>query len=158
MKIEGSYPIPAPRDAVWQRLFNPDSLARTLPGCEKLEPNGDGSFRGSLKVGIAAIKGTYAGRLQILDAVPPERYRLKMEGQGKKGFIKGEALVTLADNAGATIVTYSGEAQVGGLMASVGQRLIQGAVKQNLKQFFDSLAKQFTPDSPARPSEPGSPS
>src|SRR5205814_1387000 len=114
---------------------------RTLPGCEKLEPNADGSFSGQIKVGIAALKGTYSGRIQIVDPVPPERYRLNMEGQGNTGFIKGEALVTLTDSGGGTIINYSGDAQVGGLVASVGQRLIQSAAKQNLKQFFDGLAK-----------------
>src|SRR5207249_6236578 len=99
MKLEGTHTILAPRDLVWQRLMNPQVLARALPGCEKMEQNADGSFGAELKV----------------------------EAKGTGGFVKGEATLSLAENAGGTLITYSGEAQVGGLIASVGQRLIQSA-------------------------------
>jgi carbon monoxide dehydrogenase subunit G len=142
MKIEGSYTIPAPREIVWQQLMDPEVLARAMPGCEKLERTPDGSFQAGLKIGIAAVKGTYRGRVEILDAVPPERYRMKVEGQGTGGFVKGEATLTLTDGTQQTIINYAGEAQVGGLVASIGQRLMQGAARQIINQFFESFAKQ----------------
>ena len=114
-----------------------------MPGCEKLDPQPDGSYHAQLKVGIAAAKGVYQGRIEILDAVPPERFRLKVDGQGSGGFLKGEAILTLAETEGTTTIRYSGDAQVGGLIASVGQRLIQGAAKQVVNQFFEAFAKQI---------------
>ena len=142
MKLEGTHTVPAPRDVVWQRLMDPQALSRALPGCEKIEPNPEGGFAAEFKVGLGAIKGTYRGRVEILDPVPPERFRMKVEGKGTGGFVKGEATLTLAENAGGTLITYSGEAQVGGLIASVGQRLIQSAARQSLNQFFQTFAKQ----------------
>lgn len=143
MNLEGTYSIRAPRDLVWQYLMNPKSLARALPGCEKLEPNPDGSYQAELKVGIAAVKGTYRGRIEILDAVAPERYRMKVQGQGTGGFVKAEGTLALSDGPGETVVHYSGDAQVGGVIASVGQRLMLGAARQIVSQFFEALARQI---------------
>ena len=90
MKLEGTYTVPAPRDLVWQHLMNPQTLARALPGCEKMEQNADGSFGAELKVGIGAVKGTYQGRVEILDPAPPERFRMKVEAKGSGGFAKAK--------------------------------------------------------------------
>jgi uncharacterized protein len=143
MRIEGDYTVPALRDAVYKRLLDPDTLAQALPGCEKLEPNPDGSYHTEMKVGIASIKGTYHGRVEILDQNPPERFRLKVEGQGKGGFLKGEGVLLLKDSNGSTIIHYSGEAQVGGLIAAVGQRMIQAATKQIVSQFFQAFTSHI---------------
>ncbi len=148
MKLEGTHTISAPRELVWQKLLDPQVLARSLPGCEKIEPNSDGSFHAELKVGIAAVKGTYHGRIEILDPVPPERYRMKVEGQGIGGFLRGEGNLTLTESASGTLISYSGEAQVGGVIASVGQRLILMAAKQIVSQFFEAFAKQVMLASP----------
>ena len=144
MKLEGSYKVPAPREVVWKHLLNPDVLARALPGCEKLVPNSDSSFSAELKMGIAMVKGTYRGRVEILDAVPPEHFRMKVEGQGSGGFLKGEGTLTLTQEGAETLISYSGEAQVGGLIASVGQRMILSAARQIVDQFFQAFAKQVT--------------
>jgi len=149
MKIEGSYKISAPREIVWRALLNPEALARALPGCERLEPNPDGSYRAELKVGLAAVKGSYHGRVEILDPVPPEHFRMKVEGQGTGGFLKGEGTLTLLNNAAETLVTYSGEAQVGGVIASVGQRLMLGAARQIINHFFQAFASQVQPPPPS---------
>ena len=143
MKIEGTYVIPAPREAVWQHLMNPDTLARSIPGCEKLVPNSDGSYQAEMKIGISAVKGSYHGRVEVLDTVAPERYRMRVEGQGKAGFVKGEGTLTLLDDGAAgTRISYTGDAQVGGVIANVGQRLIQAAARQIVNHFFQQLAKQ----------------
>src|SRR5215471_19145170 len=120
MKIEGTYAIPARRQVVWQHLMNPDVLARSLPGCEKLVPYSDGSYHAELKISIAAVKGSYRGRVEILDPMPPERYRMKVQGQGTSGFVKGEGTLTLSeDGSVATKISYAGDAHVGGVLASV---------------------------------------
>jgi uncharacterized protein len=145
MILEGTYLIAAPRETVWQHLLNPESLAKCLPGCEKLEPQPDGSFRAEMKVGIAAVKGTYHGRVEILDPVPPERFRMKVEGKGTGGFLKAEGTLTLLGSGTETLVGYTGEAHVGGVIASVGQRLVLGAARQIVQQFFQAFAKQIVP-------------
>ena len=146
VKIEGTYAIAAPRDVVWQHLMNPDVLARSLPGCERLVPNSDGSYHAELKISMGAVKGSYQGRVEILDPVPPERYRMKVQGQGTNGFVKGEGTLTLSDDgAAATKISYSGDAQVGGVIASVGQRLIHAAAHQIADHFFQELVKQIQP-------------
>jgi uncharacterized protein len=143
VKIEGTYVIPAPREAVWQHLMSSETLARSLPGCEKLVPDSDGSYHAELKISVGAVKGSYQGRVEILDPVPPERYRMKVQGQGTSGFVKGEGTLTLSDDgASATKISYSGDAQVGGVIASVGQRLIHAAAHQLADHFFQELAKQ----------------
>ena len=154
MKIEGTYKIAAPRETVWQHLMSPESLARSLPGCEKLEPNPDGSFRAELKVGIASVKGSYHGRIEILDPVPPERYRMKVEGQGTGGFLKGEGTLSLSSDGDGTTISYTGEAQVGGVVASVGQRLVLAAAKQIINQFFQAFSKQAVPAVASTPAPP----
>lgn len=149
MKLAGAYTIPAAREVVWRSLMDPQILARALPGCEKMEPNPDGSYRAELKVGIGAVKGTYHGRVQILDPSPLEHYRMKVEGKGTGGFVNGEGTLTLSDDAAGTAIKYTGDAQVGGVIASVGQRLLQAAAHKIVSQFFESLAKQL--QSPSQP-------
>ncbi len=149
MKIEGNHKLAAPRDVVWQSLMDPTVLARAIPGCEKLEAQPDGSYRAEMSVGIAVVKGKYHGRIEILDPVPPERYRMKVEGQGTGGFVKGEGVVALAEQGGETVVSYSGEAQVGGLIANVGQRLLLGAARQIVGRFFEAFARAMAAPGPA---------
>ena len=142
MKLEGTATIAAPRDVVWQHLMDPQSLARALPGCERLESNPDGSFSAELKVGIGAVRGNYHGRVEILDPQPPESYRLRVEGKGAGGFVKGEGTLSLSDDAGGTRLHYSGEAQVGGVIASVGQRLLEAAARQIVGKFFEAFSAE----------------
>jgi uncharacterized protein len=143
MTLDGSYKISAPRDLVYKQLMNPAVLACSLAGCERLTPNPDGSFSAQLKIGIAMMKGTYQGRVEIKDAVAPEHFRMLIEGKGSGGYMKGEGMLTLTEDGDGTLITYKGEAQVGGLIASVGQRMILGAAKQNVARFFQEFAKQI---------------
>jgi len=143
MKIEGFYKVPAPREVVYKQLLDPQTLKQALPGCEKLEPNPDGSYQAEIKVGIAAVKGTYQGRVEIVDQNPPERFRIRVNAQGKGGFLKGEGEIFLTGSDGETTVSYAGDTQVGGLIAAVGQRMIQAATRQIVTQFFQAFAKQL---------------
>jgi hypothetical protein len=151
MKVEGNYRIAAARGIVFEKLLDPQALARALPGCQKLEPNPDGSFRAEMKIGIAAVRGNYRGRVEILDAKPPESFRLKVDGQGAGGFVKGEGTLVLEESGeGETVINYSGDAQVGGTIAGVGQRLVQAAARQMINQFFEAFAMQL----PRKPTPP----
>ncbi len=143
MKVEGSRQLAAPREVVYRCLMDPLSLAQALPGCEKLDPQPDGSYQATLKIGIASIKGTYQGRVQILDALPPESFRMKIEGKGAGGFLKGEGTISLTVQNGGTLISYSGEVQIGGMIASVGQRMMQAAAQQMVQQFFDAFSHQL---------------
>ncbi len=143
MRIEGSRQLAAPRETVFQRLMDPQSLADALPGCEKLELQPDGSYHTTLKVGIGSIKGIYQGRIEIVDPVPPESFRMKVEGKGAGGFLKGEGRVSLAAQNAETLISYSGEAQIGGMMASVGQRMMRVAAQQIAHQFFEAFARHL---------------
>lgn len=152
MILGGSYRIPAARERVWRALMDPEVLARALPGCEKMEAHPDGSYHAQMKVGIAAIKGTYQGRIEILDPIPNELFRLKVDGQGTGGFLKGIGTLSLASESDGTLVHYAGEAQAGGVIASVGQRLMLAAAKQIINQFFEALSRQLaSPPAPAAP-------
>ena len=102
MTLDGSHHFKAPRDRVWALFNDPGVLARATPGCERLEPIGPDEFEATLSVGVAAVKGTYQGRLAITDKRPPEGYTLHVEGTGRPGFVKGEGRLTLEERLAAT--------------------------------------------------------
>jgi len=143
MKIEGTYEFKAPTETVWELLTNPRRLEKALPGCERLEEREPGKYDAVLKIGIAAVKGTYHGKVEIADQEPPKRYRLIGEGSGSPGFVKGEATLELSQKDQGTLVTYRGEMQVGGLIAGIGQRMIGGVAKMMLGQFFKNMEKEL---------------
>lgn len=143
MKLEGTYTFNAPQQKVWEVLTDPRHLEKAIPGCEKLEEIEPGKYDATLKIGIAAVKGTYKGMAEVADPRPPEKYRLIVEGGGSPGFVKGEALIELRHQNQSTIVSYQGEGQVGGLIAGVGQRLIGGIAKMMLGQFFKQIDREL---------------
>jgi carbon monoxide dehydrogenase subunit G len=139
MKIEGQSDIAAPRDKVWAAFLDPATLAKALPGCEQLDEIGAGEYKATMKVGVAAIKGTFQGKVRLTDQEPPNRYRMAVEGSGGPGFVRGDAAMELSDIEGGTRVSYSADVQVGGLIASVGQRMLGGVSKMMLDQFFGRM-------------------
>ena len=142
MKIEGSYDLPAPRPKVWAALLDPTRLAAAMAGCEKLEAVGEGEYRASLKIGVGAVKGTFEGKVTLSDLEPPSRYKMAVEGSGGPGFVRGMAVMALVDVEGGTRVSYSADVQVGGLIASVGQRMLGGIAKMLLDDFFLRMSEQ----------------
>jgi len=144
MKIEGTTDIPAPHDRVWTALLDPETLAAAIPGCEKLEALGDGEFKAVMKVGVGPVKGTFEGKVRLSDIEPPNRYRMALEGSGGPGFVRGQALMELAPAEGATKVHYDADVQVGGLIASVGQRMLGGVSRMMLDQFFGRITEILT--------------
>jgi carbon monoxide dehydrogenase subunit G len=141
MKIEGSHEVPAPCAKVWEAFFDPDLLRQAIPGCEKLEAIGDDEYKSTMKIGVAAIKGTFEGKVKLSDKNPPESYRMFVEGSGGPGFVRGSALITLTDSDGGTRVSYSADVQVGGLIAGVGQRMLGGVTKMMADKFFEKMSE-----------------
>jgi carbon monoxide dehydrogenase subunit G len=143
LKIAGKSTIDAPRDQVWEALNNMEVLARIVPGCERLEQVGDNEFEGTVKIGIQSIKGTYSGKIRLEDIEPPRHYKLVAAGRSANGVVDGTGTVDLEEQDGQTILNYSGDAQIGGTLASVGQRLIEGASKQLINQSLKALTEQI---------------
>ena len=144
MKIEGSHDIAAPRQKVWDAFLDPERLRQAMPGCEKLEAVGGDEFRATIKIGVAAVKGTFEGKVRLSDKRPPDSYRMAVEGSGGPGFVRGEAAITLSDIDGGTRVAYSADVQVGGLIAGVGQRMLGGVSKMMADQFFNRMSELLT--------------
>ena len=151
MKIEGAHLFKSPREKVWNCLIDPQLLARCIPGCEKMELTGEDSYKAVLKIGIGALKGTFNGHIRLQDKQPLSQYKLVVEGEGGPGFLKGEGLIRLEASGTETNVFYSGEVQIGGLIASVGQRMLQGFAKQTISRFFSSLARGIEGSSDSAP-------
>jgi len=144
MKIEGSRDIPIPRQKVWEAFLDPSTLATAIPGCDKLEEAGPGEYKATMKIGVGPVKGTFEGKVRLSDLDPPNRYRMAVEGTGAPGFVRGAASMELSDADGGTRVSYSADVQVGGLIASVGQRMLGGVSKMMLDQFFGRMTEILT--------------
>jgi carbon monoxide dehydrogenase subunit G len=156
LKLAGTVAMPAPPDEVWSLLTDPSRLSRLLPGCERLDPDGPDRYKAAVKFGIAAISGKYAGTLEFAEKKPPRSLVLKMDGKGLPGFVKGEGRIELvAKGASETELTYTGEAQVGGVIASVGQRMLDAAARKIVQQFFESAKAELASAKSAVP-EPSS--
>ena len=143
MKINGTQTFPAPRQKVWEFLIDPQRLARCLPGCEKLEAVGEHEYASQMNVGLAAVKGVYTGKVKLEELQPPLHYKMLIDGKGKQGFIKGNGILDLEEQNGQTLLKYSGDMQVGGPLASVGQRMIEGAAKMMIGQFFAAMEAEL---------------
>lgn len=143
MKIAGNYTFEATREEVWSALTDPEVLARTIPGCQRLDEVGENEYESTLKVGLQAVRGVYTGRVKIDNLVRPESYDIHVDGKGSNGFLKGSGSIKLREDGASTILDYFGEAQVGGTIASVGQRLLDGAAKTLISQSLKALAQQI---------------
>jgi carbon monoxide dehydrogenase subunit G len=140
VKIEGEYLFDGPREAVWEILRDPDILATALPGTQSLEQVSENEYAGEMQVRIGPVGGLFSGRVIISDEVPPESLTMSVEGKGKPGFVKGTGAVQLISaEDDKTLMQYQGDMEVGGRLASVGQRMMDSVRKSLLKQGLDSL-------------------
>lgn len=139
MKVEGAYTFPGNPEQVWDLLLDPESLRQCIPGVETLTETSPDHFDAVMRVGVAAIKGTYKGKVAIVDKAAPSGYTLQVEGSGGPGFVKGTAKITLEPEGEATSVKVDGDGQVGGMLAGVGQRMLPGVAKMLMNQFFECL-------------------
>jgi uncharacterized protein len=136
LKIEGSYTFDAPRQRVWEVLLDPKVMAQCMPGCESMNEVAPDQFEAVMKVGVASVKGTYKGKVSIKDKQPPSHYVLSGQGSGGPGFMQGDVAIDLEEADGKTVLKYSTDAKIGGLIASVGQRMLNGVAKMMVDQFF----------------------
>jgi carbon monoxide dehydrogenase subunit G len=140
VKIEGEYLFDGPREAVWEIVRDPDILATALPGTQSLEQISENEYQGEMQVRIGPVGGLFTGRVLISDEVPPESLTMTVEGKGKPGFVKGTGAIQLSPQEGSrTLMHYQGDMEVGGRLASVGQRMMDSVSKSLLKQGLDSL-------------------
>ncbi len=145
MDMTGERRIPAPRERVWNALNNPEVLKSCIPGCETLEQTAENEMKATAAVKIGPIAARFNGKVHLSDLDPPKHYNISGEGQGGvAGFAKGGATVDLDDDAGATVLRYAVQAQVGGKIAQLGARLIDATAKSMADQFFDRFTAQLT--------------
>ena len=142
MTMTGEVQLPASRETVWQKLNDPEVLKATIPGCESLEKTSDTGFNAVAVTKIGPVKARWKGKVSLTDLDPPNGYKIVGEGEGGvAGFAKGSAGVRLSDKDGGTLLSYSVDAQIGGKLAQLGQRLINGAAKKLADEFFANFAK-----------------
>jgi carbon monoxide dehydrogenase subunit G len=142
LKIEGTHKINAPRERIFAALINPDILQKCIPGCEQMEKTGDNQYKARLTAGVGPVKGVFTATVSLQDIIAPEHYKLVVEGKGQPGFVKGSGELNLKDADGATEIQYTGDVNVGGLIASVGQRMIQSVGKMMAERFFVALENE----------------
>jgi len=140
MKIEGEYTFDGPREDLWELVRDPEVLATCLPGTQSVQKMSDNEYAGEIKVRIGPISGIFSGQLFVTNEVPPVSCTLTVEGKGKVGFLKGIGNIDMIDQGeGKTLMKYTGEVQIGGKVASVGQRLFDTVSKGMTRQGLDKL-------------------
>jgi carbon monoxide dehydrogenase subunit G len=147
MTMTGQVTLPAERATVWAALNDPEILKRSIPGCQELAKVSDTEFQATAKLAVGPVKATFKGKVNLNDIDPPNGYRITGEGQGGvAGFAKGGATVRLEDaEGGGTIMSYDVDAQIGGKLAQLGGRLINGVAKKYADEFFVNFAKALAP-------------
>jgi uncharacterized protein len=149
LKIEGTHKIDATRDRIFAALIDPATLQKCIPGCEQMEKTGDNQYKAKLTAGVGPVKGIFTATVSLREIVAPEHYKLVVEGKGQPGFVKGSGELSLKDADRATEIQYTGDVNVGGLIASVGQRMIQATANMLAARFFKSLEAETAADRPA---------
>jgi carbon monoxide dehydrogenase subunit G len=152
MDFTGRYVIAAPPQRVWEGINDPAVLKACIPGCEQLDKTSPTEFVATAKIKVGPVSATFKGKVTLSDMEPPRRCLLIGEGQGGvAGFAKGNAEVILTPEGDSTVLTYTAKASVGGKLAQIGQRLIDGAARQIADDFFRRFATQVTPELAADP-------
>lgn len=139
MKVAGSYTFEAPQKTVWEALQNPTVLTSVLPGCDRLEEVGENQFEGELNIKVGPVQGKFKGRVEMRDLDEPNSFTLKIDGRGSTGFVKATARIDLEAAGESTLMRYDSDAQIGGRIASVGQRLLDSSAKAIVQQSLDGM-------------------
>jgi carbon monoxide dehydrogenase subunit G len=143
MKVTGSATIAAPLPRVWDALQDPAVLARTIPGCHSLEVTGRDAYRMTVEAGVASIKGTYVGRVELADPDPPRSFTLRAQGQGAPGTVDATVRVRLSAGEDGTRVDYDADAVVGGMIGGVGQRMLGSVARRTAGEFFAAVERSL---------------
>ena len=142
MDLTGEYRIPATREKVWEALNDPEILKQCIDGCQELNKDSDTEFSAKVTAKVGPVKAKFAGKVVLSELDPPNGYTISGEGQGGvAGFAKGGADVKLADDGGETVLSYEAKAEVGGKLASVGSRLVEGVAKKQADDFFGKFSE-----------------
>jgi carbon monoxide dehydrogenase subunit G len=155
MDLAGEYTFDAPPEAVWDAIMDPEVLRNILPGCESLERVSDNEYNGTLNVRVGPVQGTFTGKVVLSDLQKPERFHLDIDGQGAAGFVRGGGDARLELRDGKTVLVYEGQADVGGRIASVGQRLLDTSARSLTRQSLESLDRLIQARLQAPPAEEG---
>lgn len=140
MKLEGEFTFKGPREEVWDLLQDPDVLMTALPGAKKMEKTGDDRYEAEMEVKVGPVSGTFSSNIQLSDKVEPESYKMVVNGKGKSGFVKGKATISLEEKTqDETLMKYTADLQVGGKLASVGQRLLDTVGKSMARQSLEAM-------------------
>ena len=143
MKLEGRADFPYNAEQVWSALHDVDILVKVIPGCKSMMPDEDGGYKVTLALGVAAIKGDYEGKIRVIDVEFPHHYILNAEGVGKPGFVNMEVDCRLEPTSAGTLMCWSCNADVGGLIASIGGRVMTGISKHMTREFFKDLIDEM---------------
>ena len=142
MKLAGTHTVPIDRERAYELLQDPGVLARAMPGCDHLALLAPDEYEMRMKMIISSIQGLFSGKVRIAERNPPEGFRLIVEGTGKVGFMKGDGVLRLSSVYSSTEVHYDGDVQVGGVIASVGQRLLDTTSRYLIRKFFEKLTAE----------------
>ena len=146
MTMSGEYQLAVPREIVWGKLNDAETLKACIPGCEQLEKVSETEFQAVATTKIGPVKAKFKGKVTLSDLDPPNGYTISGQGDGGvAGFAKGGATVKLLPKDGGTLLSYAVEAQIGGKLAQLGQRLINGAAKKVADEFFQNFAAAVSP-------------
>jgi len=162
MRVAGQATLHAPIERVWQALNDPAVLVRTIPGCQQLEATGPDAYAMTVSAGVASIKGTYAGTVQLAELQQPTSFVMRAAGAGAPGTVSADVTVRLIEQEGRTLLDYQAEAVVGGMIGGVGQRMLAGVAKKLAGEFFDGVNQVLTgvaavAELPAAEPVPGAP-
>jgi uncharacterized protein len=156
MKVTGSATVAAPPSQVWDALQDPAVLVRTIPGCSRMETVGADAYAMTISAGVASIKGTYAGEVELAEPDPPHSFVLRARGQGAPGTVDATVRVKLTpDEFEGTRIDYDADAVVGGMIGGVGQRVLSTVAKRTAEEFFTAVEKTLTEPAVAAPVAPG---
>jgi len=146
MEMHGELRIPAPRQQVWEKLNDPETLKSCIPGCESVDKVSDTEFTAKVVARVGPVKASFTGKVTLTDLNPPSSYTITGEGTGGvAGFAKGSAKVALDDAGGETVLRYGVQAQVGGKLAQIGSRLIDATSRKMADDFFNCFVRSVSP-------------
>ena len=146
MEMSGEQHIPLPQQRVWEALNDPEILKACIPGCESIDRVSENEYKVAMTAAVGPVKAKFSGKLLLSDINPPNSYSLAFEGSGgAAGFGKGSAQVSLAPESGGTLLTYKAQASVGGKLAQIGSRLIDGVARKMADDFFIRFNKTVAP-------------
>ncbi|MBA4181131.1 MAG: hypothetical protein C0506_11130 [Anaerolinea sp.] len=143
MEVQGEYRFNAPRETVYRMLLDPAMVEVAMPGCERFEPDGPDRYDITMRVGIAALRGVYRGKVRVAGQAAPASYSLEMTGSGTSGGITGRAQLVLSDEGSATLLRYKGDLKAQGALASLGIQMLSGSAKIVIGQFMKAMDKEI---------------